>query len=95
MVSLPRFEPTSSAAAIPRVARMKTCFTTDQQAEPWPARAMAISQVLLGHLLMPRAPIVVAGWNTRVKDVPTDLLVPVTFRCELEFTATATSEKSH
>ncbi len=56
---------------------------------------MAISQALLGYLLMPRGPIVVASRNTRVKDVPTDLLVPVTFRCELEFTATTTSEKSH
>ena len=46
---------------------------------------MAISKALLGHLLMPRALIVVAGWNTRVKGVPTDLLVPVTLRCELEF----------
>ena len=33
---------------------------------------MATSQALLGHLQMPRALILAAGWNTRVKDVPTD-----------------------
>jgi hypothetical protein len=56
MVACPRFEPTPSAAPITRVARMETSFATDRQAKPRPARAMAISQARLGHLLMPRRP---------------------------------------